>query len=293
MRKYVKKEYMVTERDQQGCLSGIIYDERRKITLGKEGRESLRTQLRRLHDRHAGKMDDLLEKHGFKYSELRNATVQQLSRMAYVCNLWDKVVAACRKQEEKRDCRNRDTGLKPKRETEAETPPSTSSRREPLEPWKVFPQNPYGDLQSHAYSTAESFRDQPAAPDPFPLAASLCAEATTPLASIPGVRVKQELPEPNPNGSSAMVNEKGPSIEDLLSTLSVNWDCPTNEPIEQFLRTQQERQDGEPVTEDNIFQAFSELVPSISVPGPVDRDWKRPGGHNFNFFPGEESNEQV
>lgn len=50
--------------------------------------------------------DELLNLHGFKYSELRNATVQQLSRMAFVCNLWDQVVHACRKQEEKRDCRS-------------------------------------------------------------------------------------------------------------------------------------------------------------------------------------------
>ncbi|EZG84063.1 hypothetical protein GNI_013380 [Gregarina niphandrodes] len=103
LRKYVRKEYMVTERDPTGKISRILYDENRKIKLGKDGREALRAKLRRLHDKHATRMDELLAKHGFKYSELRNATVQQLSRMAFVCNLWDQVVSACRSQEEKRD----------------------------------------------------------------------------------------------------------------------------------------------------------------------------------------------
>lgn len=109
MRKYIKKEYMVTERDKCGKISRIVYDENRKITLGKEGREALRSQLRRLHDKHAHEMDKLLERRGLKYSELRNATVQQLAHMAYICNLWPQVEHACRKQEEKRDWKCRES----------------------------------------------------------------------------------------------------------------------------------------------------------------------------------------
>eukprot|EP01055_Gregarina_sp_Pseudo9_P003590 Gregarina_sp_Pseudo_9__3589@NODE_374_length_3015_cov_6_892137_g353_i0_p1_GENE_NODE_374_length_3015_cov_6_892137_g353_i0NODE_374_length_3015_cov_6_892137_g353_i0_p1_ORF_typecomplete_len663_score119_98_NODE_374_length_3015_cov_6_892137_g353_i0952083 len=301
MRKYVKKEYMVTERDNQGCLSGIIYDERRKITLGKEGRESLRTQLRRLHDKHAGKMDELLEKHGFKYSELRNATVQQLSRMAYVCNLWDKVVAACRKQEEKRDCRNRDGSRSGPRAAKdyatapaqhescagefggAVLPETALPSAEMQDAWKTTYssslQQQYGDLPSNAYGPDDGCAlpkplDQS---DAFQAAAygdaaglALAAAAQPPLATAgTEVRVKRELAEDadgahTGDGASKRVQKATLSIEDLLSTLTVNWDSPTSESIEQFLQRQQEGHDS-PVTEDNIFQAFSELVPSMAV----------------------------
>eukprot|EP01053_Blabericola_migrator_P005471 Blabericola_migrator_1__5470@NODE_2796_length_2342_cov_132_747253_g1752_i0_p1_GENE_NODE_2796_length_2342_cov_132_747253_g1752_i0NODE_2796_length_2342_cov_132_747253_g1752_i0_p1_ORF_typecomplete_len733_score163_39_NODE_2796_length_2342_cov_132_747253_g1752_i01422283 len=278
MRKYVKKEYMVTERDHQGCLSGIIYDERRKITLGKEGRESLRTQLRRLHDKHAGKMDDLLEKHGFKYSELRNATVQQLSRMAYVCNLWDKVVAACRKQEEKRDGRNRDTvkptkaSYTPRSDLSSATTPFDMRRAEETwttqpaethndthdethtEPTQPYPSvHPYGDLPSHAYGVDDQ---QATKPDEQPDYRSLFQGDTS-----PEVRVKRELAD-----TQEATTQKSPlSIEDLLSTLTVNWECNTNEPIEQFVRSQQERHTT-PITEENLFRAFSNLVPNVMTP---------------------------
>ena len=103
MRKYVRREYMVTERDRNGRISSIIYEENRRIILGKEGREALRTQLRRMHEKYPVLMDEVLERHGFRYAELRNATVHQLSRMAFICNLWDKVVHACRNQEEKNE----------------------------------------------------------------------------------------------------------------------------------------------------------------------------------------------
>lgn len=44
-----------------------------------------------------------MEQYGFKYSELRNATVPQLLKMAHVCCMWDEVIDACKQQEAKRD----------------------------------------------------------------------------------------------------------------------------------------------------------------------------------------------
>ncbi|XP_053993445.1 uncharacterized protein LOC128884233 [Hylaeus volcanicus] len=105
LRKYLKREQMHTERDGTGQITDIRFEEMKYLTLGKEGREKLRTQLRRLHDRNPYCMDALLERYGFKYSELRNATVPQLLKMAHICCMWNEVIDACKKQEAKRDCR--------------------------------------------------------------------------------------------------------------------------------------------------------------------------------------------
>eukprot|EP01054_Gregarina_sp_Poly1_P000449 Gregarina_sp_Poly_1__448@NODE_1108_length_5078_cov_259_161046_g768_i0_p1_GENE_NODE_1108_length_5078_cov_259_161046_g768_i0NODE_1108_length_5078_cov_259_161046_g768_i0_p1_ORF_typecomplete_len902_score132_62_NODE_1108_length_5078_cov_259_161046_g768_i09403645 len=290
MRKYVKKEYMVTERDNQGCLSGIIYDERRKITLGKEGRESLRTQLRRLHDKHAGKMDDLLEKHGFKYSELRNATVQQLSRMAYVCNLWDKVVAACRKQEEKRDGRNREGSRLPTVSKSGRSFSETARMSEDYilpgghglsadglmmgsrngkESWKINGSSYICDLSGFRDGSATDLglnhQEDNTLTDDYEMSYHSVGITSDSLDKSLEMKVKREPIDDttNANESQKRSSRAALSIEDLLSTLTVNWECPTNESIEQFLRNQQVGHDT-PVSEDNIFQAFSELVPSLS-----------------------------
>lgn len=47
-----------------------------------------------------------MEQYGFKYSELRNATVPQLLKMAHICCMWDEVIDACKQQEAKRDTKS-------------------------------------------------------------------------------------------------------------------------------------------------------------------------------------------
>eukprot|EP01071_Lankesteria_metandrocarpae_P002594 Lankesteria_metandrocarpae@DN2432_c0_g1_i1.p1 len=103
LRKYLKREHMITERDDSGKITDIHFEEMKYLTLGKDGREKLRAQLRRMHDKDPQRMDELLERSNFKYSELRNATVPQLLKMAHICGMWDEVVNACRQQEQKRD----------------------------------------------------------------------------------------------------------------------------------------------------------------------------------------------
>eukprot|EP00917_Polyrhabdina_sp_WS-2016_P008561 GHVP01019177.1.p1 GENE.GHVP01019177.1~~GHVP01019177.1.p1 ORF type:complete len:495 (-),score=76.79 GHVP01019177.1:2165-3649(-) len=105
-RKFFRREHMEAERDTSGKIVRIRFEEPKFLTLGKEGRESLRAQLRRLHDRNSKEMNVILDQNGFKYSELRNATVMQLVKMARVCGLWGEVVAACRRQEEKKENKN-------------------------------------------------------------------------------------------------------------------------------------------------------------------------------------------
>lgn len=106
LRKYLKREQMATDRDAEGKITSIQFEEMKYLTLGKEGREKLRTQLRRMHDKDAQHMDRLLESHSFKYSELRNATVPSLLKMANTCGMWNEVVQACRDQEAKREQRH-------------------------------------------------------------------------------------------------------------------------------------------------------------------------------------------
>eukprot|EP00923_Selenidium_pygospionis_P034474 GHVN01060080.1.p1 GENE.GHVN01060080.1~~GHVN01060080.1.p1 ORF type:complete len:1011 (-),score=172.05 GHVN01060080.1:2056-5088(-) len=106
LRKYMKREQMSIERDETGQIRTIHYEEQKYLTLGKEGREKLRAQLRRMHDKDSQKMDDLLDANQFKYSELRNATVPQLLKMAHICCMWEEVIQAVRDQEQKRDNRH-------------------------------------------------------------------------------------------------------------------------------------------------------------------------------------------
>lgn len=106
LRKYLKREQMATDRDADGKITSIQFEEMKYLTLGKEGREKLRAQLRRMHDKDAQHMDRLLESHSFKYSELRNATVPSLLKMANICGMWPEVVQACRDQEAKREQRH-------------------------------------------------------------------------------------------------------------------------------------------------------------------------------------------
>eukprot|EP01068_Selenidium_serpulae_P005241 Selendium_serpulae@DN3933_c0_g1_i1.p1 len=106
LRKYLKREQMTTDRDADGKITSIQFEEMKYLTLGKEGREKLRAQLRRMHDKDAQHMDRLLESHSFKYSELRNATVPSLLKMANICGMWNEVVQACRDQEAKREQRH-------------------------------------------------------------------------------------------------------------------------------------------------------------------------------------------
>jgi len=126
-RKNVKKEYMRTERDpESGLIDNIVFDGRKKITLGKEGREILRQLLRQLHHQQPEEVDKKLEQYGFRYSELRNATVQQLVQMAHVCGLWTNVIKACREQEAARSRK------KKKGDDSNDSEPSFSPERSPL-----------------------------------------------------------------------------------------------------------------------------------------------------------------
>eukprot|EP00918_Siedleckia_nematoides_P053931 GHVU01117854.1.p1 GENE.GHVU01117854.1~~GHVU01117854.1.p1 ORF type:complete len:711 (+),score=53.28 GHVU01117854.1:1820-3952(+) len=49
-RKYFKREPMSTERDTNGKIVNIEFDQDKYLTLGKDGREKLRALLRRMHD---------------------------------------------------------------------------------------------------------------------------------------------------------------------------------------------------------------------------------------------------
>lgn len=246
--------------------------ENRKITLGKEGREALRALLRRLHDKHATKMDELLERNGFKYSELRNATVQQLSRMAFVCNLWDQVVHACRRQEEKRESRPRGEDEPVTLPMPLQLPATCKTER----PTETGEQQPAAYEQPVPASEPETTEDTLAVPyHQYDKTYDDTAEGAL---GAPLADVKTEIFEEG----SKRATEVEP--EDFIRAYAPAFipEGDAQEMMAGFLRGT--TSGGRPVDEDAMFQAIMNMVPfdatsdPTSLVGPMNIDVSKQGG---------------
>ncbi|OII76294.1 hypothetical protein cand_010520 [Cryptosporidium andersoni] len=70
----------------------IEYRDGMKLSLGVDGRKLLLKRIREARSSRESEINSLFSKYGLKYSQLRNATIHELCRMAYVCGLWEEAV---------------------------------------------------------------------------------------------------------------------------------------------------------------------------------------------------------
>ncbi|KAH7647924.1 PE_PGRS protein [Cryptosporidium bovis] len=70
----------------------IEYRDGMKLSLGVDGRKLLLKRIRETRSSRENEINSLFSKYGLKYSQLRNATIHELCRMAYVCGLWEEAV---------------------------------------------------------------------------------------------------------------------------------------------------------------------------------------------------------
>ncbi|KAH8585209.1 uncharacterized protein ELE39_002142 [Cryptosporidium sp. chipmunk genotype I] len=70
----------------------IEYRDGMKLSLGVDGRKLLLKRIRETRSSRENEINNLFSKYGLKYSQLRNATIHELCRMAYVCGLWEEAV---------------------------------------------------------------------------------------------------------------------------------------------------------------------------------------------------------
>ncbi|KAL7069247.1 hypothetical protein ACR3K2_01820 [Cryptosporidium serpentis] len=70
-------------------LSSIKYYEGFKLPLGDLGRKMLLKKLREIHTQNPTKMEKALTDHGLSYTRIRFASVQQLFKISYVCDVFD------------------------------------------------------------------------------------------------------------------------------------------------------------------------------------------------------------
>ncbi|CEL98447.1 unnamed protein product [Vitrella brassicaformis CCMP3155] len=89
----VREPAAVITRSPSGTTRETIeYEEGIALKLGGEGRKALLKRLREFHELNKDFMDQTLLDHGLKYGEMRNATLPQLFKMAYICGLWEEAV---------------------------------------------------------------------------------------------------------------------------------------------------------------------------------------------------------
>ncbi|KAH7650283.1 hypothetical protein FG379_003355 [Cryptosporidium bovis] len=70
-------------------LNSIKYYEGFKLPLGDLGRKMLLKKLREIHTQNPTKMEKALTDHGLSYTRIRFASVQQLFKISYVCDVFD------------------------------------------------------------------------------------------------------------------------------------------------------------------------------------------------------------
>ncbi|PPS94846.1 Uncharacterized protein GY17_00001944 [Cryptosporidium hominis] len=70
-------------------LNSVKYYEGFKLPLGDLGRKMLLKKLREIHTQNPTKMEKALTDHGLSYTRIRFASVQQLFKISYVCDVFD------------------------------------------------------------------------------------------------------------------------------------------------------------------------------------------------------------
>lgn len=72
--------------------SVIAYEEGIKLQLGTNGRKELLRLLRDAHDAQPARMEEKLQNSGLSYTKIRDGTLEQLFRMAFVMDVWNQAV---------------------------------------------------------------------------------------------------------------------------------------------------------------------------------------------------------
>ncbi|KAH8582749.1 uncharacterized protein ELE39_001405 [Cryptosporidium sp. chipmunk genotype I] len=95
-----KSSYSANASGGEGCsfgsssnitedLNSVKYYEGFKLPLGDLGRKMLLKKLREIHTQNPTKMEKALTDHGLSYTRIRFASVQQLFKISYVCDVFD------------------------------------------------------------------------------------------------------------------------------------------------------------------------------------------------------------